>query len=340
MSMLSRVCLWVLVGAAGIGACSSEDKVPSLGGGATAGSAGSGGRGGKSSDEPGGAESVEAGAPTAVGGNADEPPVGEIGGEGVYVGEGGAPSLPATQCAEDVSFEPTPVAGIDTAGDERLLAMTHDEKTLVFARGDSLFVLDSGAPTELALPAGYSHAAGVAVSPDGLALVIVATDRKRFAEVSRAQRTGAFSTSASSARFAAINDAVVFSGDTLSSPALSADGLSLYYTAHKGSTSSYVWRAHGAAFEDAVRLYTGSLGAEDGKAKRVVSVSADERTLFVFDEALGYVTGFWSTRKTADFIVAVPFEGFESIFTSQGCARIYGTTEVSGSLAVVAGAAK
>lgn len=334
-----RVLVLVLAAGAGIAACSSDDKVPSLGGGTTGGSAGSVGRGGSSAGETGGAGEEEAGAPAAVGGHDDGPPVGEIGGEGVY-GEGGAPSLPAARCARDLSFEPTPIAGVDTAADERLLAMTHDEKTLVFSRGASVFVRDEGVPTEIALPAGYTHEAGVAIAPNGLSLVVVASDAKSFAEVSRAQRSGAFSASANAERFAAINDAVVFSGDTLSSPTLSADGASLYYTAHKGSTSTYVWRARGAAFEDSQRLYTETLGGKDGKAKRVVSVAADERTLFVFDEALGYVTGFWTTTTTADFIVSVPFEGFESIFTSQSCARIYGTTEVSGSLAVVSGATK
>lgn len=338
--MRVRVLAWVLASGAGIAACSSDDKVPSLGGGNTSGNGGSASRGGTSADAPGGAGNAEAGSPPATGGDAGGPAIGEIGGEGVYVGEGGAPSLPVAQCAENLSFEPTPVAGVDTTADERLLAMTHDEKTLVFARGPSLFVVDDGTPTAVSLPAGFTHEAGVAIAPSGLSLVVVAGDAKSFAEVSRAQRSGAFSSSVSAQRFSVINDAVVFSGDTLSSPALSADGASLYYTAHKGNTSTYVWRARGAAFEDTQRLYTETLGGTNGKAKRVVSVAADERTLFVFDEALGYVTGYWTTTTTADFIRAVPFEGFESIFTSQGCARIYGTTEVGGSLAVVAGAMK
>lgn len=319
--------------------CSSDDKPPGLGAGAASGDGGTSSRSGSATGaQSGEGPSVSAGAPS--GGAGDGPVSGELGGEGFYAGEGGAPPNPATICHRDAAWTTTPLAGVNTPAAERLLAMTPDEHTLVFSRDDALFVLDDGTETALALPAGYTHALGVSLTPDGLGLILVAEDGSRFAEVSRARRGVAFAGAPSTARFAVLNNGQVTSGDHFSSPALSADGASFYYTARKGPSVAYVYRAYGAGLSEVDMQDPVTLGTEDGLAKLVVSVSADERTLFVFDEALGHVTGLWSASPAAEFGAAVPFEGFETVVTSLACDRIYGTVEVDGSLDIVTGAPK
>lgn len=339
--MSTRFPTWSLLVALAVPlSCSSDDDKPSaLGSGAAAGSAGTSSRSGSGNGEPGGEGSLGAAGGAAHGG-ASGSPSGEIGGEGVYVGEGGSPSNPQTLCRRDVEWSTTPLDAVNTAADELLLAMTPDEDTFVFSRDDQLFVSDEGELTLLTLPVGYTHELGVSLTADGLSLVVVAENGSGFAEVSRSSRGSAFSASASTARFAILNDARVTSGDSYSFPALTQDGQDLYYTARRGPSVANVWRAYGPSLSERDAEYPGTLGTDDGLAKLVVSISADERTIFVLDEALGYVTGLWRAAPTAEFGDPVPLEGFLSVVPNGDCDRIYGTVEIDGSLDIVSGSPK
>jgi hypothetical protein len=116
---------------------------------------------------------------------------------------------------------------------------------------------------------------------------------------------------------------------------LSANDESFFFT-QRLSTDSYVFRARGqGSFEQPKRLDGVTLGAHDGKAKLSQSISADERSLFVFDEALGHVTGLWSASATGAFTQPVDFPGLASVFTNTGCSRLYGTRQVDASLDIV-----
>lgn len=274
----------------------------------------------------------------------DLPPIGDVGGEGV-VGENGGmpPDLPARCKPAEKWANPKSLDGISTPGaDELLLAITHDEKTLVFSRGDDLFVadrssadVDFGTEVLLTLPDGYVFARGVALTPDGLALTLVDANGYAFAEVTRVARSGAFGTEPSTARFAEVNDAQKFSHDILSNPVLSEDGKSFYYGARKAS-STRVWQARGgASFSSLTQLDPVALGAEDGKAKLPLSVASDERALFVLDEAVGHVAGLWSLTAQAELAQRVDFADLQSAFTSTDCGRLYGTRKVDASLDVV-----
>lgn len=333
-----RFWLTVLAASTAPVACSSDDKPAAISSGSSGGSGGALNRGG-SSAQPGGESS--AGGDGALGGAPDLPPIGDVGGEGIFPSEGGAPANPVPLCAPEAAWRWQPLAGLDTAADERLWAMTHDGGTLIFSRGEALFVRDGSDEAMVTLPEGYTYGSGVALTPDGLSLVVVADGGLGFAEISRSARKGAFTAEPSTERFAAINAARVTSGDTLSWPTLSADGASLYYTARKGPTVAYVWRVRGAqSFVDAKRQDPVTLGTEDGKAKLVISVSADERTLFVFDEALGHVTGLWSATPAAEFADAVQFEGMLSVFSNEACDHLYGGRLQGDSSDVVAGTPK
>jgi hypothetical protein len=347
MSTCERWCVVVGVLVAsplGCGTDASRHPAPS-GSGASAGTASliSGGTGASatagSAASAGGDDSGEGGAA-----GAGSPVIGHLGGQPPLAENGGAPaSLPAV-CDSEASWgEPIALAGVNTAdADERLLAMTHDELSLVFSRADKLFVADRsdadadfGAPVPLALPTGYTHERGLSLSADGRALVIVSQSGDGFAELARASRSGAFGGAADTARFAALNDNASFYGGVLSAPVLAASGQTFFYT-QRMATTSYVFRARGKTeliapeMQDAV-----TLGATDGKAKLGQSVSVDERVIFVFDEALGHAAGLWSATATAAFTDVVELPGLESAFTNVACSRLYGTGDVSGSLDVV-----
>lgn len=323
-------------------ACGDDDDHPaaSTGGGSGGKISGSGG---ESSDANGGAIDDVGGAAQG-GAGADLPPIGTLGGLGPVAG-GGAPDTGPTLCDIEAKWsEPTALAGIATDGaDERLLTMTHDELSLVFTRDDVLMLADRAdvdasfaAPSELALPSGYTSEYGVGLSADALTLVVVSTDRESFAELTRSARGEAFTLTAKPGRFAQINDNNQFVHAYLSSPVLAQSGATAFYTQQAGE-SSRVYRADGAAKlvprampEDAV-----TLGSDDGDAKLTLSASADLRTLFVLDEALGHVTGLWNSAVGAPYTQDADFAGLESVFTNESCERLYGTATLGGSLDVV-----
>jgi hypothetical protein len=343
--MLERgVWSMVLVGACALSCGSNDDrpKAPAAGGeGASSGTRHN--RGGSAQAE-GGEESTLGGARPEGGAGSDSPPIGHLGGAGLEVGDGGEVSTTPAQCPPEAEWSaPTSLAGIATPeANEQLLAMTHDELSLVFSRGTELYVADRdnasrafGDPVGLTLPVGYTHTRGLALSPSGSSLVIVSSDGHFFAEVSRPARGDAFGGEADTSRFDVINDARSFSGAELSSPVLSASGKTFFYTERHGLTSD-VWRAVLAEqFAASKKQDHVSLGAEDGKAKLTSSVSADERVLFVHDESLGHAVGLWRSTAQAEFSKPVEYPGLHNVFTSRGCDRLYGTAKVGASMDVV-----
>jgi hypothetical protein len=224
--------------------------------------------------------------------------------------------------------------------DERLLSMTHDELSLVFSRDDQLFVADRadprqdfGAPVAVTLPSGYTFEHGVALSADGLTLVIVRTDQLGLAEVKRNERGETFGGDASVARFSFVNVAITQSG-LLSSPVLARDGESLVLTRLEAADQTGL-RLRGSHFDQVEQLDSVTFGAEDGKHKLSQSLSDDARTLFFFDEGTGHAAALGTVTPRAAFTLRADFPDLLSAFSNVGCGRLYGTLEVDGSLDLV-----
>ena len=337
-------CRWSLVLALGAVAplsCSSGDDGHAPPAGAGTPNAGHAGASAATGTGASGGEDVGGGA--ATGGAAGAANIGHIGGGG-SLSIGGAPAVDDPICKAEASWgDPVSLAVVSSAdADERLLSLTHDALTIVFTRDDVPMVADRAAasedfatPVPLLLPAGYSHEHGVALHPDGLGLVVV-SHSGGLADIERAARSGAFDGAPSVARFVQLSDNALQYGASLSSPVLSASGTSLYFT-QVGASTSKVFHAQGTTLfpvpampEDLV-----TLGGMDGDLKLTLSVSADERTLFFFDEALGHAAGLWSAAPGAPFYELAEFEGLQSVFTDSGCNQLYGTRMVGGSLDVV-----
>jgi hypothetical protein len=340
--MLSvRWCLGLALGAAWPLGCSSDDDAPPPPAAAGTRSGGPGGGAAAASASGGGAGADVGGA--AAAGDAGDGNIGHIDAGG-SLSIAGAPTYEEPRCDVNATWaNPTQLEGISTPGaDERLLSMTHDELTLVFTRDDLLMVTDReaanvpfGVPQALTLPAGYTHERGLALHPDGLALV-VGSDSGTFADIERSVRSGPFDGAPSSARYDELAANAALYGETLASPVLSASGTSLYFT-QIGLSTSRVFHAQGTSHfpvpalpEDLV-----TLGGSEGDFKLTLSVSSDERTLFYFDEALGHAAGLWSSAPLAPFTKLAAFAGLQSIFTNFSCGRLYGTRMVEGSLDVV-----
>lgn len=344
--MSSRRAWWLVPTCAGVwlAACGSDDPPPPLGSGGDSSPmsqhrAGTGPTAGDVNAPVG-----KGGAPAegAAGESGEHLPIGQIGGGNFAEPAGGAPSTAPPQCDPEASWgHATALPAIDTDADERLLSMAPDELTLVFSREGALFVAErASAAAEfadvagLSLPSGYDAERGLALDASGLSLVVVSEDGASFAEISRPSRGVAFGTKPSAGRFVAVNDARTFSGGELSSPVLSEDGRTFFYVEQRGGRSD-VWRATGAAFDQRSKLDTVTLGGDEGMAKFTLSVSADERALFVFDEALGHVVGLWSTTPAGAFTQAVSLPDLVSAFVNADCTRLYGTRASGTSLDVV-----
>jgi hypothetical protein len=341
MTFSVRWCFGLVIGAVWPLACSSGDDGHAPPAGAGTPNAGHGGASAANGTGAVGGEDV--GGSSATDGDAGDGNIGHIGGGG-SLSIGGAPTFDDPICKVAGTWgNPVSLAVVSTANaDERLLSLTHDALTIVFTRDDVLMVADRaaasddfGTPVTLLLPAGYTHEHGVALHPDGLGLVVV-SDSGGFADIERAARSGAFDGAPSDARFVQLADNAVRYGAALSSPVLSASGSSLYFT-QVGTSTSKVFHAQGttqfpvpAMPEDLV-----TLGGMDGDLKLTLSVSADERTLFFFDEALGHAAGLWNAAPGAPFYELARFEGLQSVFTDAGCGQLYGTRTVGDSLDVV-----
>lgn len=280
--------------------------------------------------------------PQAEGGAADEPPIGTIGGAFPGVSEGGAPPNPTPVCDPAAKWSsPQGLTALNTAqADEHLLALSHDELSLVFSRGDALFVADRksagddfAAPLAVQLPAAYTFAQGLALSDDGLTLVVVSADQHALADVTRSARSKTFDGIPNTQRFAWVNANLTQSG-LLSSPVLAADGKSLLLTRLESGDSS-VFRVRGDRFDDATALDAVTLGAVDGNHKLTQSLSEDARTLFFFDEGTGNAAALWSSTPAAAYTERVELKGLLSAFSNANCGRLYGTLEVEGSLDLV-----
>lgn len=348
--MKRRVAGWVLSGCVGAwpAACGAEQPpLAAAGGGTSVGVGGSRRADGNSVagelSAPSAGGALESGAGADAGGApGDRLPIGTIGGGNYAEPIGGAPpSLPATCDPAPAWRHPTPLVGISGAADERLLTMTHDERTLVFSRDKALFVADRTSadvdfddPQPLELPEGYDAERGLALGPDGLALILVEADGASIAELTRRSRSAPFVGEPTSGRFDAVNDARLFSGAELSSPVLSEDGKTFFYV-ERSADRSDVWRATGSRLDERVRLDAVALGADGGLAKLTLSVSSDARTLFVLDEALDHVVGLWSATPGAEFTEAVPLPELTSAFTNIDCTRLYATRDSGASLDIV-----
>jgi len=311
--------------------CSNDDDRRRVDTGGTGRPIGSVGAGGDASN-PGGTANEGQGA----GGS-----IGHLGGGG-SLEIGGAPSAVPALCEIDATWsEAQRVGGIATeAGDERLLAMTHDELTVVFTRNGAPFIADRAKVEEpfavvpLKLPNGFTLKRGLAIAPDGLGLVVPTEGGDTFADFERSTRGAPFG-APNTQRFANIASNAMLYGAALAWPVLSRSGQELFFAQLKPGNSQ-VYRTDGSeVFALPISEDPGTLGGRQGEFKLPHSVSADARSLFFYDEGQKHAVGLWSSEPGAPHYERVDYADLENVFTSDGCERLYGTREGGGSGDVV-----
>jgi len=180
-------------------------------------------------------------------------------------------------------------------------AVTPDELTIAWmTTAGAVLYADRNAATD-PFGAPQTLTAGVALdrvalSPDGLTLIVVTTNRIALAQVTRGSRGNAFSSTLDLVPFASL-DPLATEGDAGTSPShgffadpmLSADGQFLYYSQYGVSTltmcESYRKTGDTSPWGQGRNLLESQLGAPDTTGARMIptGMSSDDLTLFYWD---------------------------------------------------------
>jgi hypothetical protein len=323
-----------LLVACGVVACSGDDDrpapAPDVEGGASSG--GSQSKSGSSSVPDAGEED-----PGSGGAESGDAGHGGAGGDGLVYETAGAPAqAPAGACDPmmmpgDDQSQSVGVSGV------KLLSMTPDERSAVVSTAGSVHVADRSAADqpfsalEVTLPAGYSADTGVALSADGLKLILVSDDGSGFGELSRAARGQAFGAEADVTRFAAINGLKGTTGRSVGWPVLSSDEKELYYVSYFGQALVVQSSAgQGGAFAYGMEIDEFTLGGVEGEYKLLTGISSDQRAIFFFDEATGHSMALFRSRPNAPFYDPVDLGERDGVAPNASCSRLY--SSVAGNL--------
>ena len=327
-------------------ACSSgsDDHAPLLG---IAGDSSGGAGGSRVLGDAGSAGRAAGGKQNAAdeAGQGGAAAVGEAGAAGLE--QGTVVEVPPSVCSQKAKWSaPTSLAGVDSAGVERLLSITADELDVVFVRDGSLMRAhrdkanaDFGAASEVPLPADYGVADGAALSADGKTLLLVATSGQGFAVLTRASRSAAFSTAPDTSAFFAVNARSVQTMEHYASPVLSPDGKSLVFTGFTPEPE----QGFPGGVEGVARVYE-SLWADDAwqmptsisdgffdgtTAARPLpsALSSDSRTLFYFDEKSAKQLARFRDRPDAPLNVLVDLGDREGAVPNAACDALYYTSD-------------
>lgn len=267
---------------------------------------------------------------------ADGSPGSDAGADALPDALGPPPDAGPSRCDPRGQWSAGQLLPVSTTDPDVMGAITPDELTLAWMSGSAatgtVHFADRAATSS---PFGASQTlAGsfaldkVALSPDGLRLVVVNADRKGFTELTRADRQSAFGSPGDGAlaRLNHYGSNFFQPGEAFASPVISPDDMTLYYTRSGVGRTNTAWFAVRSDTQPWVlgdSFTQAELVTAAGKRRVPTGISADSRTLFYFDEST-------STEKAA-FRPAVgwPFDKFVDLGPRSGaqpngsCGAIY-----------------
>jgi hypothetical protein len=204
-------------------------------------------------------------------------------------------------CSATVKYGAGTLLSISTAQSDLFGAVTPDELTIAWmTTAGSVLYADRakasdpfGAPQTLTAGVALGR---VALSPDGLALIVVLADRSALAQSTRSSRTAAFSTSLDKAPFASLDPlpTEIDAGTapphgSFGDPMLSPDGQFLYYSQYGVSKltmcESYRKSGDTSPWGQGRNLLEQQLQAPDTSGTRMIpsGMSIDDLALFYWD---------------------------------------------------------
>lgn len=244
-------------------------------------------------------------------------------------------------CRPDTRWGAATVVPVST-DEARFAAITPDELTIAWTSTfEGLPILHYadrratpdpfGDDLTIAATADYFAADRVAVSPDGLRIVVVRSDRKGFGEFIRTARFGEFTQAPSAVAFAQINA----KGQTLSEdesfgdPIVSADDFAFYFSQFGGDLSSTIYeavRSGSAAWPVGTAVAGDMLKIEESKRRRPTGISSDRLTLFYWDESSSSERAAFRPDRNWPFDSMIELQNRAEAQPNAGCTQLYFST--------------
>ncbi len=306
-----------------------------------------GGAGGADSSMAGRSAGGDAAGRAGVGGNG-EPSAGSssLGGAGVdpIPPEGDPPLCPqglsfgeGTALLQGGGREQPPGPPLSAAGDDLLLAITPDERTIAWKNGEHVYIADRddvtygfGAPLEVT---GGATLSGVALSSDGLTLIGVQPDLS-VVELGRAPGQAFVVANAASGGFAQFNAtraAIPVANQALTDLVMGGDAKSFFFSHFSTSyTGSYATLFESQRSGETWPFTSPSLGeilhASDQKRRQPTGVSIDLLTLFYWDEVNEDFRAAWRVNSQVPFEHSEVLElgsGLRAAAPNGNCTRIH-----------------
>jgi hypothetical protein len=248
-------------------------------------------------------------------------------------------TIPPSVCSPAVLWGSGTSLGLAIEAGAALGAVTPDELTIAWtystaagiavAWADRASSADPFGATQTAA-GGYFADDRVALSPDGLRLVVVDADRQGFSELTRSTRTGAGNAfmDASSGSYVNFAAAGLTAGQSLGDPVLSASDTAFYYSVYDGVQSATIYQSLrllpgdpwpvGAVLSDAPQL-----AANGSVRRRPTAISSDEQTLFFWDEAVAMERATWVDPLSGAFDTFVDLGTRSGAGPNATCTRLY-----------------
>ena len=184
--------------------------------------------------------------------------------------------------------------------------------------------------------AALSAADRVALSPNGLRLVVVKADRSGFEELTRTNRTGTGSTftlpTDPEGPFTNNVNFLVPSGSSVGDPVIDSSDTDFFYSQYDGTGGKTIFKANrlGLSYDESWGIGfaidgDSSLEAVGSARRQPTGVSADARTLFLYDQTtstervttLSTSSGAWgATVDYGQHLYAAPTESCGSLYYS------------------------
>jgi len=224
-----------------------------------------------------------------------------------------------------------------------IASVTPDELSLAWvepvAGGGIIHYVDRGA---LSMPFGFAQAItavdldplqGIALSQDGLRLVMVRAKGLGFVEQTRAFRGDPFD-KPSSAPYASINAlAAQQAGLTFADPVLSGDDGVFIYSQFSGVAGPTLFESQRSGLDPwpvGAGLTGKLLTMADGKRRRPTGLSSDLRSLFYHDDVSGKLRVAFRAAKTGQFTAASDINAGITGQPNYSCTRLYYTGQEGG----------
>jgi hypothetical protein len=232
---------------------------------------------------------------------------------------------------------------LSTAADDYLGAITPDELTIAWVAvgggSTTVFYADRtskasafGTPGSLVSATDYYAAPKVALSPDGLRIVVVRSDNSAIGVVTRASRSATFAAAPGGGEVDNINHQVSGAESVfyVADPVIGAADQTFYYSLYgQGITDSLLesTRTDTSAWPGGSPLTAtgGAFAASGSTLRHPTGVSSDDLTLFYWDDPTSSEKAAWRSPASASSFghVETLGSGFRGAAPNQACDTLY-----------------